>query len=98
MYGTIARMKVKPSMLEQFRAMMSEAAADRNETPGMVAVHIYQMDRDPNELMMAVLFTDRAAYFGNANSSEQNDFYMQMVSFLESPPEWNDGEVMYTTG
>ena len=47
MYGTIARMRLKPGVekqfLEQFRIF--EAA----RVPGLVAVYCYRMDTDPNE-------------------------------------------------
>jgi hypothetical protein len=55
----------------------------------------YQMDADPDTLMMAVIFSDKDAYMKNAGSPEQNERYEQMVALLDGPPEWNDGEIVY---
>jgi hypothetical protein len=56
------------------------------------------MDNDPNTVMMAVVFDDKASYVANANSPEQNARYQQMVALLEGPPEWHDGEILYPVG
>ena len=93
MYGTVARMKVKPGMFDKLRGLtMSE---DQMSVPGLITTYVYRMDRDPNELMMAVIFTDKDAYLKNAGSPEQNARYEQFVALLQEPPEWNDGEIVY---
>jgi hypothetical protein len=46
MYGTVARLRVKPGMEDQFRAFGEEASP--NPPPGHVAFYVYQMDTDPN--------------------------------------------------
>jgi hypothetical protein len=53
------------------------------------------MDADPNEFIMAVVFTDKESYVKNANSPEQNARYEEFEALLEGPPEWNDGEVVF---
>ena len=65
--------------------------------PGLVNTYVYQMDADPNTLMLAVVFSDKEAYMKNAASPKQNERYEQMVALLEGPPEWNDGEIVYPT-
>ena len=93
MYGTVARMKVKPGMLDKLRELtMSE---DQMRVPGLITTYVYQMDADPNELIMAVVFADKAAYVKNADSPEQNARYEEFVALLQGPPEWNDGEIVY---
>ena len=94
MYGTVAKMRVKPGRLEELKQLM---ASDSMETiPGLIGTNVYQMDADANELIMAVAFTDKEAYTKNANSPEMNVRYEQFVALLEGPPEWNDGEIVYS--
>lgn len=92
MYGTIARLRVKPGMesalMEQLRAF------EGLRVPGFITAHLYRMDDDPQEYYMVVLFQDRATYMSNAESSEQDARYRQMRALLESDPEWHDGEVV----
>src|SRR5205085_2092684 len=59
MYGTVARMKVKPGELEQLQKTMQDWDAQGGSVDGAVATYIYQTDNDPNELIMAV--TERIA-------------------------------------
>jgi quinol monooxygenase YgiN len=93
MYGTVARMRVKPGMVEKMRDLAGNDAVMK--IPGLVSTTVYQMDSDPNALIMAVVFTDKDAYVKNANSPEQNARYEEFVALLEGPPEWNDGEVIF---
>ena len=94
MYGTIARMKVKPGEADRLIEFMNEEEPGI-ESSGLVATYVYRMDADPNELYLAVLFTDRDAYRKNADSPEQDEMYRKMVSFLDREPEWHDGEVIH---
>ena len=89
MYGTVARMRVKPGMEQQLMAQVQTAI------PGMRGIFIYRMDADPDEYYVAVLFESKEAYVANAKSSEQDARYQLMVAALESPPEWHDGEIVF---
>ncbi|HUS16949.1 MAG TPA: antibiotic biosynthesis monooxygenase family protein [Chloroflexia bacterium] len=96
MYGTVARMRIKPGMEAQADAYMTRITA--SQIPGNVATYMYRMDANPNEFYMATIFESKDAYFANANAPEQNARYEEMLSFLDGPPEWHDGEVVYTQG
>lgn len=93
MYGTIARMKAKPGaeaqLAEQMRAF--EAA----HVAGAVGSYVYRMDNDPAEYYLTVIFSSKETYVANANSPEQDARYRQLLAFLEGPPEWHDGEIVY---
>ncbi len=93
MYGTIARLRVKPGMegalIEQLRAF------DSLGVPGALGEYLYRMDADSHEYILVVLFRDRAAYVANAESPEQDARYRQMRALLERDPEWNDGEIIF---
>ena len=43
-----------------------------------------------------MLFEDKETYRTNAESKETNQKFMTMMQFLESEPEWHDGEVVYS--
>jgi len=93
MYGTVARMRLKPGMEGPIQEEMRKFEAAK--VPGSVATYIYRMDSDPNEYYIAVLFADKAAYRANADSPEQDTRYRNLLTLLEDEPEWHDGEVVY---
>jgi len=93
MYGTIARMRIKPDAEKQFIEFTKDES-DLN-IPGFIAQYVYRMDNDPNEYYLVVLFESRDAYFANADNPEQDARYRKFRALLESDPEWHDGEVLY---
>ncbi len=96
MYGTVARMRVKPGMVDSLEEMM-RGEESRLANAGFVATHIYRMDSDPNDYYLAVIFDSKEAYVRNADSPEQDASYWRMIEFLEEEPEWHDGEIVYST-
>jgi len=95
MYGTVARMKFKPGMAQKFTEMIEQQEDQGRTRPGSVGIYVYQMDKDPNEFYMTVIFENKEAYVANANSPEQHEQYLQYMQFLESEPEWHDGEIVW---
>ena len=95
MYGTVARMRAKPGAESQLTEVMR--AYEQAQVAGSVASYVYRMDNDSSEYYLAVIFTDKDAYVANANSPEQDARYRQMVEYLEGPPEWHDGEIVYVS-
>ena len=91
MYGTVARMKVKPGGLEALKQMSEDMAVP----PGGVTSYIYQMDADPNELYLVVVFESKEAYVANAQRPEQHTEYEKLRTWLEADPEWHDGEIIF---
>jgi len=94
MYGTVARMKVKPGELEQLQKTMQEWDAKGGSVEGAVATYIYQTDSDLNELIMAVLFKDKQTYMANADDPATDEWFQRMRAHLEADPDWSDGEVI----
>jgi quinol monooxygenase YgiN len=92
MYGTVARLRVKPGLEAKFVEL--GRAFEAMHIPGHVTTYVYQMDSDPNEFYMAVVFTDKAAYHANADSPEQHARFLELMSLLEGEPEWHDGEIV----
>jgi quinol monooxygenase YgiN len=94
MYGTVARMKVKPGKMDDLTKRMTNF--DTNQRPkGYLGEIIYKMDNNPNEVVMAVFFQDKASYQANANDPVMNKEYEQYRALLDADPEWNDGEVIH---
>ncbi len=92
MYGTVARLRLKPGMEAQMRAFNEEENA--LGIPGYLAMYVYRMDQDPNEYYMAVIFESKDAYVANANSPDQHQRYLRVLEMLEGEPEWHDGEIV----
>jgi hypothetical protein len=93
MYGTVARMHCKPGGLEWVRAWV-DVQSHRDTMKGWVQTTLYAADSEPNVVWVTVLFESKEAYFANANTPIQDQLYHQMLSGLEEPPEWHDGEVI----
>ncbi len=95
MYGTVARIRIRPGTEAQLNAEMERFQA--RQVPGFVAEYIYRMDTDPNETYMAVVFESKEAYHANANSPEMDEAYQRLMQLFDGAPEWHDGEIIYST-
>lgn len=93
MYGTVARLRVKPGGEIQLRQDLTDF--ESLKIPGFVTTYVYRMDADPNDYYMAVIFDSKEAYRANAESPEQDARYHKMLASLEGAPEWHDGEIIY---
>lgn len=93
MYGTIARCRLKPGVEMEMMRLQDEF--DEAPPPGYAGVVVYRLDADPSEYMLAVLFEDKASYFANANSPQQDAMYQKLRALLEADPEWHDGEIVH---
>jgi len=89
MYGTVARLCITPGAFDKFAHLVQEFTT--LNVPGFVTTYLYQLDANPNECYMAVIFRDKATYDANAQSAAQNERYQQMRALLTSDPEWHDG-------
>lgn len=94
MYGTVARMQVKPGAEAQLMALSEQYNA--MSVPGYRGEYVYRLDNEPNTYYMAVLFDSKEAYHANAQDPAQNERYTQMRALLASDPEWHDGEIIST--
>lgn len=96
MYGTVAKMRLKPGMADKFRELTRQQADA--SIPGFVGEHVYRMDGDPDVLYLVVSFSDKDAYVKNAQSPGQDARYRELRELLAADPEWNDGEIIWSTG
>jgi quinol monooxygenase YgiN len=94
MYGTVARMRLKPGAEQKMLDLMRAEAAVG--IPGDRGTIVYRSDRDPNEFYLAVVFESREAYRANAESPEMHKRYLEYRELLDADPEWHDGEIVYS--
>lgn len=94
MYGTVARMQIKPGAEAQLMALSKDYSAAT--VPGYVGEYVYRMDSEPNTYYMAVMFDSQEAYRANAQDPAQHERFMKMRALLASDPEWHDGEIIGT--
>ena len=90
MYGTIARVKIDPAKVEELKTLGRRIGV----APGQIARYVYQMDANPGELFLVVVFESREAYWANAQSPEQNLRFQEMRALMLADPEWHDGEIV----
>lgn len=93
MYGTVAKLRLKPGMEEQMRRFAEEGA---DSVAGIVFQHVYRLDDDAQTLMLVVGFESKEAYRANAESPEQHARYQEYRAMLETEPEWHDGEIIFS--
>lgn len=91
MYGTIARMHVKPGAGPELISMSQEWETD---IPGFAFSHVFKMDADPNDYMVVIVFHSKEAYHANAASAEQEVRTKRYTALIDAPPEWHDGEML----
>lgn len=96
MYGTVARLRPKPGKEDDLKAILRLWDEEsKPQVKGAIATYIYQLDKDPKQWLMAVLFEDRETYVKNADDPETDAWYRKMRELLEEDPVWEDGEVVY---
>lgn len=93
MYGTVAKVKLRPGGLEQLEEWAPE---ENGQDAGAVAIYAFQMDQDPDEVYMVAVFESRDAYVTNAESPEQDARYREMLEWIDGEPEWHDGQIVYS--
>jgi quinol monooxygenase YgiN len=94
MYGTIARLELKPGMEDAFNQFGEEV--NRRTPEGAVASYVYRIDAEPNVLYLVAVFTSKEAYLANAGSPEQHAQFEKLRALLAADPEWHDGTVIYS--
>ncbi len=96
MYGTVARMHVKPGSGDQLAQLARDF--EQAQVPGFIASYAYKLDANPNEYLLAVIFDSKESYRANAESPAQNARFQDMMALLEREPEWHDGEIVAISG
>jgi hypothetical protein len=92
MYGTVARMQMKPGAEAELMRLSRE---DVGVVPGMTFCYVFRSDADSNVAYLAVGFDSKAAYLANADSPEQHERFLRMRALMTADPEWHDGEIVF---
>ncbi|HEY8816586.1 MAG TPA: antibiotic biosynthesis monooxygenase family protein [Candidatus Dormibacteraeota bacterium] len=92
MYGTVAKMKLKPGAEQK---MMQAMEGSPSAQEGHVATYVFKSDADPNVHFVTTIFESKDAYKKFSDSPEQDKRFHQMRELLAADPEWHDGEVIH---
>ncbi|HEY1455508.1 MAG TPA: antibiotic biosynthesis monooxygenase [Candidatus Dormibacteraeota bacterium] len=92
LYGTIAKMKIKPGAEDKIMQAMEGQDQGRE---GHVATYVFKSDADPNVHFVTTVFESKQAYKKFADSPEQSKRFNKMKELLAAEPEWHDGEVIH---
>jgi quinol monooxygenase YgiN len=95
MFGTVARMKLKPDAYEKMRDLMK--GFEQREVKGFLFNAVYRSQSDPDQVWLIVGFEDEATYRANADDPQTNEMAQQYQQLLAAPPEWHDGEIVSMT-
>jgi hypothetical protein len=90
MYGTISRLKVKPDGWEA----LQRSAQNGPQPQGARATMVFQMDADPTEIFAVMIAESEETYRALSESPEMHEAYLERLQWLESEPEWHDGQVI----
>ena len=91
MYGTVAKMVVKPENHQKMRDLFEKQISQR-KVPGYVTSYVL-FENDSEDAWLFAVFEDRAMYDANADDPAQDADYQQYRALMESDPEWHDGEI-----
>ena len=94
MYGTIARLRVKPGRQQALQDMIKEWDSKRMpKVKGAIPGYILKPDNDPNGALLMAVFEDKESYVANAQDPEQDKWFRQFRANLDADPDWTDGEI-----
>jgi heme-degrading monooxygenase HmoA len=93
MYGSIARMRALSGKRDQLVATYERHFRDIEHISGYVGHYLYCLERDTDEIAIAIVFDSKASYLANSMSPEQEGRYAEVRALLRRDPEWLDGEV-----
>ena len=91
-YGTVARMTLKPGAEEKMMQLMEGSQAGRE---GHIATYVFKSDADPNVHFVSTVYESKSAYKKFADSPEQDKRFHQMRELLAADPDWHDGEIIH---
>jgi quinol monooxygenase YgiN len=91
MYGTVARMRVKPENRETLQKVFDRQM--QVKIPGYLSSHVLY-ENDSDACWLFVVFEDRESYDKNADDPAMDERYQEYRALLEDDPEWHDGEIV----
>jgi quinol monooxygenase YgiN len=98
MFGTVARIKIKPGLDDSLTELGATWAREEFERSGQIVEMIFKLENSPDEYIIVAAFPDRETYFANAGHPHTKRNYERMRELLVADPEWNDGEIVDMLG
>ena len=95
MFGTIARMQLKPGSFEKMQALVK--GQEGRQAKGFVFNNVLRSQANPDEIWLMVGFEDEASYRSNADDPETDKMAQEYQQLMAAPPEWHDGEIVAMT-
>ena len=92
MYGTVARIRVKPENREELRKVFERQSGPDVSMEGFVTSYVLFENEGDVGWMLAV-FTDEGSYDRNADDPSQHERYLEYRALMEEDPEWHDGTI-----
>jgi len=93
MYGTVARLRVKPENRQRLEDVVQRQSYER--VAGFINGYVLFEDESDAAWMLAV-FEDKASYDRNADDPAQHERYLEYRALVEDEPEWHDGQIVTT--
>jgi quinol monooxygenase YgiN len=94
MFGSIAKVKLKPGSFEKMFDL-TKSNIEGRPVKGRVFNAVFRSQSDPDELWSVVGFENEAAYRANANNPQTSEVAEQLKQLMAAPPEWHDGEIVW---
>lgn len=95
MFGTIARLKVKPGQEQAVVNLFEEWGREfRPRVKGAVAGYLYHSEASADDYLMVIEFADRDSYGANAQAPGQQEWYQRLYENLTEDPVWEDGRIV----
>jgi len=91
MFGTVARIRMKPGKTEEMKAIAAEIT--EIDPPGFVTNYVLRSKDDENEIWLVAIFESEKAYYDNAERPQTNEQYQKWMDLTEGQPEWHDVHV-----
>lgn len=96
MYGSVFRLQPKPGKEQDIIRNVEEWGRERRpKVKGFVANYVYKLDK--GGMMGVAVFQSKDDYVANAQDPEQDAWFRKLRDLLEADPEWNDGEIAYSS-
>ncbi len=94
MFGSVARVKLKPRAFEKMFEL-TKSNIEGRPVKGRVFNAVFRSQSDPDEIWSIVGFEDEASYRANANNPQTSEVAEQLKQLMAAPPEWHDGEIVW---
>jgi hypothetical protein len=92
MYGTLARMRIRPGSETAIQDLEREWHRTRGSAVrGAGPTYVLAPDGDTSTRWLVAIFADEASYKANADDPAQDAWYRRLREHLLEDPEWIDG-------